>query len=167
LKQWAVLGCLIICLGAFADTPWTVEKARQEALRYIPEPFDTRIVESADPHYAQNMQAKNAHQQQVADRTLTFFTSGGYGVSEAGSTLAYYYDKAGHLQFLEVGHGESKYPYKSYKFSYPSGQLLSISLYITPLESYVYSPSGSLAGHWIGPYCYDAQGNPQVLQRGK
>jgi len=168
LKQWLILACLIACLGAaYADTPWTVEKARQEALKYIPDPFDTRIVESADPHYAENQRAKQLHQQQVGNRTLTFFTTGGYGVSELGSTLAYYYDKDGHLQFLEVGHGESKYPYKSYKFSYPSGKLLSVSLNITPLESYVFGPGGILAGHWVGPYCYDTHGNPQGLRRGK
>jgi len=81
-----------------------------------------------------------------------------YSIRYSNEDQGYYYDYSGKLQGVDFDVGDS-YPVKTYKHSYPSGKILSLSVYVSENECYVFSPDGALLSHWIGMNCYDIKGN--------
>jgi hypothetical protein len=160
-KRWLLCLIALFLLPVYAETgntAWTVDKARQEVLKDIfSQAFEMRIFPTRDPDYVENKQARLQGLSEVKARHLTYFNDDSYGVTENGSVLVYYYDQNGDLKSIAQG-WETTYPYKSYRFLYPSGKLVTVSFVISPTESYIFRPSGELAAHWVGHDCYNAQG---------
>lgn len=83
-------------------------------------------------------------------------------VYENKPEYTYYYSTSGYLVAIDVDNKPSQntFPYKVGKYSAVTGNLVSIGLYISEDEQYVYTKDGKLKAHWIGDIGYNAKGRP-------
>ncbi len=95
---------------------------------------------------------------QLNDRTLAYFSDGSYAVTYNNNPkYVWYYARSGILTHSEVKETFT-YPYKTYKYN-PDKSLENMSLRVSKEETYIFSPKGKLLAHWLGPNCYDENGN--------
>ncbi len=143
---------------------WSLDQARKEALKELPVPLDMRIFPSQDPHFEEHNLARESGQNRYQQEQLTFFNNGNYGVVETGSSVAFYYDKEGNLKSVSLNQGTG-YPNKSYKYAFPSGRLLVISIRLSSSESYVFKANGDLVAHWVGDHAFGPHGRLSVTRK--
>lgn len=142
---------------------WTVDKARDEAFRNIEMVKNLSDNNPIDMHYEENQSLKGTNTNKIGKRKISFFENTvlgyfAYSVHEDNSLKTYFYNPSG--QLIQVGFEDKEtYPNKFYKYDYPSGKLTMVALDISETESFLFTASGQLTGHWIGNKCYDARGN--------
>lgn len=146
----------MVLQGSVSQT-WSVDSAREEAFRGASPRMDLSRFPATDPYLRQHHVARLIRREHVGDRLLTYFDNGSYGVSQAGSLQGVYYNASGRLFAVDFDLGKD-YPIKSYKYSYPSGRLLSVSISVSAGEDFVFTPDGQLSAHWVGDQCFDATG---------
>ena len=159
---------------------WTVDSAREEAFKDAKEYVDLSWASPIDPNLIENKQAINNNQEKIKNRLITTFYNGCYCVKildENNYNKAYYYYPSGELaaidfekyntstNFQDVEQGKDlSFPIKTYKHSYPSGQIMSLGITVKENDSYVFKPSGELDVHWVGNCCYDLNGNVVAIR---
>jgi hypothetical protein len=161
---------------------WTVEQAREEAFREALPTMAVSQYAAVDPDYRAHRQALRQGRRQVGRRQLTRFQNGVYSVAEACGVETLIYHATGDLMAVNLDTNpailtpdcpHSSYPQTSYKYAvampgFEPGQLVSISIYRAPADSYVFDTAGTLLGHWQGNRCTQANGEPcgtrQVFQ---
>lgn len=137
---------------------WTVENARSAAFHNIPYKKNMNWAPAIDPYYKENMIARANNQTRVGNRIITYFSSGNYAVYEDNSINTFYFKANGMLYAVEYDVGKS-YPSKSYKYSYPSGELYTVSIEVYRNKSFIFDPDGTLLFNWDQNNCYDKNGN--------
>ena len=148
-------------LKAGVAKTWTINDARTEAFRDAKLEKDLSMFGSKDIYYNENMKAKAEKQTKIGNKLLTFFSNSSYAVSTDDSNVTYWFKGDGDLR--SVGYkdfSESEgFPIKEYVYSYPSGKLQTISIYVSRRELFTFMPSGQLREHCKGGQCYDQLGN--------
>lgn len=154
---------------------WTVDSARQEALKDAKQWIDLSWADPIDPNLIENKKTINNHQNKVKNRIITVFSDGGYVVhinDEDNYDKDYCYYPSGKLSainfdkydiYVDFKDLKSKkallFPLKTYKHAYQSGKLIGVYISTSESDSYAFLPSGELVFHWIGNTCYDIKGN--------
>ena len=173
-KFFILIISLFLCLPAFAENTlltggvvYTVETARKAAFENIQLKIDKKILE---PHlYDENNKANLyalKNNIQPKDRTIIAFEMAkgfvnGYAiVYNANPDYTYYYSIGGYLVAVDIDNKpqETSFPYKVGKYNPITGNLISVSLYVSDEEQYAYTKSGKLKAHWIGEFGYNSKG---------
>lgn len=133
---------------------WTEDSARVEAMKNIEKKLDLSIYKSVDPAFVENLQAREFNDIKIANRQVTFFEQGYYAVAYDGEKNVNYYKPDGSLQKVsicsEVFGDNAIYPRKCVEYGYPEGRFLTVSLDVSPDESFVFQLDGVLLHHWKG-----------------
>lgn len=148
---------------------YTVESARKMAFEGLDLRLDKKLLEPylIDENNKENREAiKNGRQ--VKGRNIMSFIMAkgmvkGYAiVFDDKPEYVYYYSNGGYLIAVDLDkkYNESSYPYKMGKYSAVTGNLVSIGLYISEEEQYVYTKNGKLKAHWVGNIGYNEKGRP-------
>lgn len=156
--------------AALADTPlkagivWDETKARQEALKNIERQIDVQFFKAKDAHFFENIKLREQNPNLTfVDRQITFFSGGEYAVVYQGEKNVHYYTQAGDLFKVSVCdlpfRDEWQYPRRCIEYGYPSGKFLTISMDVSPEESYIFALDGNLLYHWKDEQGFDAHGN--------
>ena len=161
---------------------YTVEQARTEAFDGIEYSLPAKIIKKnktdpnydinkmlilpakiikknkTDPNYDINKMLIENDVDEVADRFVTRFSDGSYGIIyKDNACYEYYYDKNGKLE--RVGKRISLiYPTKSFKYD-KHGKLKEVNLYKNETHFYIFNEKKELLYHWINDKCYDKNGN--------
>ncbi len=147
---------------------WNENKARILALKHLEEDVDVTLFQGVDPNFRENIQTQDLQNDttKIAHRKITFFSGGEYSVAYDGENIVNYYRSNGDLEKVSVcstPFGESfdygSYPRKCVEYGYPKGKIMSVSLDVSPNESYVFLPNGQLKDHWIGNNDFDGKGH--------
>lgn len=142
---------------------WTVDEARVTALKNIESSLDTADLRGMDPKLLENLKALETTHLKVANRRVTYFEGGLYAVAYDGEDRVHYYEPDGKLIKVSVcsePFGENPdYPRRCIDYSYPEGKFISVSLDVSPRESFIFSFNGTLLNHWKGGEAYDPEGN--------
>lgn len=173
-KFFVLIISLFLCLPAFAENTvltggvvYTVETAREAAFENIQLKIDKKMLE---PHLCDENNKVNVfalrHNIQPKDRTIISFemTKGlvnGYAVVyNRNPEITYYYSIGGYLVAVDIDSKpfDSIFPYKVGKYNPVTGNLISVSLYVSEDEQFSYSKSGKLKAHWVGDLGYNAKG---------
>lgn len=144
---------------------YTVETAKNCAFEGLDLKIDKKIFEShlIDPNNKEN-RAALANNTQPENRELMSFESArgfvkGYTVVYAEKPeLVFYYSTSGYLVAVDIDNQSDNFPYKIGKYHPLTGNLISVGLYISETEQYVYSKNGKLKSHWIGDTAYNEKG---------
>jgi hypothetical protein len=126
--------------------------------------IDVSSFQPVDPNYQQTLKAIAKHQLKLGTRTVTVFDDHSYSVLEECAPIVYYYTQKGELEAIQypatsAPRCPSHYPNKDYKYSYPDGKLMQISLNAALGDNFVFLPDGQLAVHWKGNYCHEKNGS--------
>lgn len=138
---------------------YTPESARKEAfegVKYsIPvESFKKYLVDS---NYAENMKYKRLGSVDLGDRSVQYFSDGGYIVTYLKDLhYAFIFSKFGKLDGIQI-RSSLTYPYKTYSYTH-KGKLDGVIFEPDPYYSYLYEIDGKFVGHWEGDYFYDPNG---------
>jgi hypothetical protein len=152
---------------------WDEERARTYALKHLNPEIDTAHFQAVDPIYRQNSLLPHELPETLrqAFRQVTFFNSGDYSVVYDGENIVHYYTQQGDLLKVSICSTPfgpetdySSYPRKCVEYGYPEGRIITVSMDVSPKESFVFSPSGELKNHWVGEQCFDDCGN-EILKR--
>lgn len=181
MKYWVILA---LCLGLISvghvqsiqaqsikanvskSKSWSIDTARAEAFLEAPKVLDLSEYTAIDPHLIENKEARINKQDIRSERIFTKFDNGDYSVTRLCSKRSFYYRPNGQLVLVEDESVPSYYdstcrgefPKKSFKYTYPTGRLVGVSIDVNSFESFVFAPDGSLAFHWLGNRCYDGNG---------
>ena len=139
---------------------YTVETARKETFANVEYTLPKSIIEAnkVDPNYQENMKAKAKGKNRLKDRTITYFSDGGYAIIYNNNRYyEYYYSCNGKLESVGKRTGLIR-PCKSYKYDV-NGELIIVALYVSVDEAYTFDVNGKLQAHWIKNKCYDLNGN--------
>ncbi|MEW5820953.1 MAG: hypothetical protein AB1782_12245, partial [Cyanobacteriota bacterium] len=128
---------------------WTTNRARNAAFSNMLYQKDLRWAPPVDPYYNENMLAKAKNQRRIGNRTITFFSNGNYAIYEDNSVNTFYFNNTGKLYAVEYDIGK-KYPIKSFKYKYPSGDIFTVSIEVAYRETFIFDPTGDQLYHWIG-----------------
>lgn len=148
---------------------YTVESARKMAFEGLDLRLDKKLLEPylIDENNKENREAiKNGRQ--IKGRNIMSFIMAkgmvkGYAiVYDDKPEYVYYYSNGGYLIAVDLDkkYNEASYPYKMGKYSAVTGNLVSIGLYISEEEQYVYTKNGKLKAHWVGNIGYNEKGRP-------
>lgn len=155
---------------------WSIDSARSEAFLNAKQSVNVSNLPTFDPNYEENIKAINSGIKYINKRKIAVFGNQNYAVqylTEKGYNKAFYYNQYGQLEAVDYRiypsniqtvndfdpTSPNNFPIKIYKYSYPAGELLSVSIEVKRQDQYVFSPSKDIQYHWIGNYCYDADGN--------
>ena len=70
----------------------------------------------------------------------------------------YYYSTSGYLVGFDINNNSNNFPYKVGKYHPITGNLISVALYISETEQYVYNKNGKLKAHWVDEIAYNEKG---------
>lgn len=155
-------------LQASIKKTWTVETAREEAFLGAEPYLDISSYPRIDPDLVENGMAIFNEQEIVGKRHLTIFDGDSYAVAEYCSPKTFYYDDSSQLYAVGISNYYSysgvdcqtqESPRKQYKYAYPGGALLRVSISVKANDSYVFNPDGSLSAHWVGNKCFWVNGS--------
>ena len=173
-KFYVVVVFLFLTLPVFAENTvlngsvtYTVETAKNAAFENIQLKIDKKILEPylCDENNKANLYALK-NNIQPKDRTIIAFEMAkgfvnGYAVVYiANPDYTYYYSIGGYLVAVDIDDKaqETSFPYKVGKYNPVTGNLISVSLYVSDDEQYSYLKSGKLKAHWIGELGYNSKG---------
>lgn len=148
---------------------YTVESARKLAFDGLDLKLDKKLIEPylLDNNNKENREAvKNGVQ--IKGRSIMSFVMAkgrvkGYAiVYEDNPEYVYYYSNGGYLVAVDLDkkYNQNAYPYKIGKYNALTGNLISIGLFVSDDEQYVYSKNGKLKAHWVGDIGYNEKGRP-------
>jgi len=107
----------------------------------------------------------NKKQFDLIDRRITLFDINAYSVNyknNPGQTLYYLSDGSlVRIDFIVVNNSVVK----SYKHSYPDGNLSSITLHVSKDNSYIFKQNGALLAHWVKDKCFDVDGKIVITRK--
>jgi hypothetical protein len=170
-KLLLILAFAILSMPAFAaenvvlqgSVLYNVESARKQAFDGLPKKLDKEKTKPFwhDANHEEHMQAIKEGKS-LDNCVIMTFTAGiinGYTVVyDDKPEYAYYYTKGGTLAAIDYDESSFReFPYKIGKYN-AFGTLISVGLYISEEEQYVYSKDGKLIAHWIGDIGYNAKG---------
>lgn len=135
---------------------WDVNKARTEALNNVPK-IDLSKYSPVDPFHADVMKAKANKVSKISNCEIEFFDDNTYAIRQNGSPEGLYYEPNGNLKAIHLDSGD-KYPKKTYKYLYPQGIFLGVSISPEKGDNYVFFYDGEFIIHWIGDNGYDEKG---------
>lgn len=144
---------------------WDETQARREALKNIERQIDLQFFKSKDENFLENVRLREQNPNlRFANRQVTFFTGGEYAVVYEGEPIVNYYTAQGDLFKVSVcsepfGDDTWNYPRRCIEYRYPDGSFLTVSLDVSPEESYVFAPDGTLLYHWKDEQGFDINGN--------
>lgn len=155
-----------------------IESLRQEALKDIELIKNLDQYPSRDPDYVENKIARIQHKNLIKNRSITYFRYGGYAIRILNNTIFnvnFAYTKQGKLEaiifdsypikvmslneYFKYSENNTLSPTKQYQYSYPDGNLESISIVINNSDIYAFNPKGELKRYWKDKKCYDPDGN--------
>lgn len=145
-----------------AGVSYTTEKAQEEAFQDLNDQIDTDLYPSKDPNFKDHYDARLSNTTRLGDKVLTYFDNGSYAVYKIGGYEAYYYTYEGKLFKIGISskpRGMKIYPNRDVEYRYTTGKMMSVGLYISRQESYVFYPSGELVAHWKMNQGFNAKGN--------
>ncbi len=142
---------------------WDEQKAREIALRHLERQIDVHFFKTKDERYFERLKArlgdpnlKMAHQQ------VTWFENDEYSVAYEGENMVHYYRQDATLFKVSVCNqpfgDEWRYPRRCIEYSVPGGDFLTVSMDVSPEESYVFDLQGNLLQHWKDDQGFSAQG---------
>ncbi len=132
---------------------WTVEDASQAAFDNTPYTINTDGYAGTDPNYELHREA--LQQGGYADGTGEVVESRGdgrYAVRGGDSDEAMIYNGQGRLVELEVT-PQRTFPLKTYRYSYPDGNLSGITLQTSAEERFEFESSGDLVRKCLNGAC--------------
>ena len=135
---------------------FTVESARKEAFADVEYSLPKNIIDAnrIDPNFEDNKVLIKNGVKETGDRFIDYFSNGNYSiVYKKNLYLEFHYTKEGKLE--TIGKRTSlTCPLKTYQYD-TNQKLVSITLYKTLNDIYIFSLDGTLVAHWIGNKCYD------------
>lgn len=167
-----VFGVILFCvlpiysqtLSGQVSENWTIEKARQEAFKHVPQNIDfTKYAPQNSFHY-QVLEAKKNKISHISNCEIEFFDDDTYAIRENESLEGLYYDENGNLTGLHFENGHS-YPKITYKYLYPDGYLIGVSISIRKGDNYVFSYDGEFVIHWVGDVGYGPDGKVKMRRK--
>ena len=119
-----------------------------------------------DPNYAINYNALKNGSNKVANRQLSLFSDGTYGVRYLNDPYHnYYYDENGILFKVDVlNKPYNVYPHRSVAYN-RYGAFKNATYVVSKNEQYLYDKNKNLLGHWVENACYDENGNVLMLRK--
>jgi len=143
---------------------WDEPKARHEALKNIERQIDTQYFKSKDEQYFEHVKSREQNPNlKFQNSQITYFSGGEYSVVTEGEKNVHYYTKDGTLfkvSVCDVAFSDNwNYPRRCIEYGYPRGNFLTVSMDVSPEESYVFSPDGTLLYHWKDEQGFDAKDN--------
>lgn len=148
---------------------YTVESARKMAFEGIDLKLDKKLLEEylIDENNKENREAIKKGIQ-INGRTLMSFVMAkgmvkGYAlVYDEKPEYVFYYSTSGYLIAVDIDKkfNEDVFPYKVGKYNPVTGNLVSIGVYVSEEEQYVYNKNGKLKAHWVGNIGYNEKGRP-------
>lgn len=165
-----------LSLSGGVSKEWNINSARTEAFKYIPPLPKINSQYISDPYREENQRALLSGIKYLKNRRVIAFKNNSYAVQIIDNNnfdKAYYYNYLGELEAVDYRvypiniktlrdfniSDPSLYPYKIYKYSYPSGKLISVSIEVKYRDQYIFDPSGQFRYHWINDFCYDENSN--------
>lgn len=153
----------------------TLDSIRHEAFKNIKSIIDVNKYPSIDPNLIENKEAISNQVTLNESRFITVFDYGDYGVQILEKELlnkGFIYNGSGKLVAIElinypfkvnsvdelINKSEQMYPFYSYRYSYPQGNLTRIYVRINPEKSYTLNPDGTLDGYCFNNVCYNSKG---------
>lgn len=152
-----------------AKKTWTLDEARSEAFKEVEQPLDIRQFPGFDPKFRQHREAMANQVERLGDSSITVFSNGMYGISYDCAQANFFYMNSGQLIAVQYFDPPPKpeenrcprdtYPYKTFKYLYPSAELLSVTVHVSDKESFSFKPTGELLSHWVQNNCYRSDGS--------
>jgi len=146
------------------NVSWDEPKARHEALKNIERQIDTQYFKSKDEQYFEHVKSREQNPNlKFENAQVTYFSGGEYSVVHEGEKNVQYYTQEGRLfkvSVCDVPFSDNwNYPRRCIEYGYPHGKFLSVSMDVSPEESYVFAPDGTLLYHWKDEQGFDAKDN--------
>jgi hypothetical protein len=155
------IGTLCGSFQSYAETPetyqagvyWSAEKARAIAFRHLERQIKPHFFETQHKAYFESVKACQENPDlKFAKCQTTTFPDGAYSQAFEGEKLAYYYKENGVLFKVSVCDKpfgkDYNYPRRCVEYGFPEGRFQTISLDVSPDESYIYDLHGELLQHW-------------------
>lgn len=148
---------------------YTVESARKMAFDGIDLKLDKKLLEKyiEDENNKENRVAIKKSVQIDGREIMSFVMAKGFVkgyaiVYDDKPEYVFYYSTSGYLIAVDVDkkHNDDIFPYKIGKYNPVTGNLVSIGIYISDEEQYVYGKNGKLKAHWVGNIAYNEKGRP-------
>ena len=144
---------------------YTVKQAREEAFANVEYTLPQSIIKAnlTDPNYKENQKAIKLGATELPDRSIGYFSDGGYAIIYKNNKyIVYYYKENGKLYSIEKRESLIA-PTKSFDYNV-EGKLESITLILSPVDMYIFNLKGELKGHWVGNKCYDKNGKVTAIR---
>ncbi len=170
---------LLIVLSLFLTMPvsalvlqgnaqFNAEAAREETfnnINYALGPNEFRDYWT-DPNHDANYSALSKGATKVANRQLSLFSDGTYGVRYLNDPYHnYYYQQDGSLFKVDVlNKPYYVYPHRSVAYN-KYGTFKNATFVVSKNEQYLYDSEKRLMGHWVDDACYDGKGNVLMLRK--
>jgi hypothetical protein len=143
---------------------WDEESARREALKHIERQINPQFFKTKSQFFFDNMKTLEQNPDlKFGNKQVTFFTGGEYSVVYEGEKIVHYYTKEGKLFKVSVcshPYGDDWiYPRRCIEYGYPSGKFMTVSMDVSPEESYVFALDGTLIQHWKDEQGFNPQDN--------
>ena len=174
VKQFFILAImLLISLPTSAlilqgNAEFNAEIAREETFNNIVYTLDPEEFKEhwSDPNHVINYNTLKNGQNRIANRELSLFSDGTYGVRYLSDPYHnYYYDPEGVLFKIDVLNKPfNVYPHRSIAYN-RYGSFKNATFVISKTEQYLYDVNKKLLGHWVGNACYDSKGNVLMLRK--
>lgn len=165
---------LLNCCNCFADdvklqggVVYNVKTAKEKAFEGLSLKLDKTFLKDylMDANLEQNKEILKTGVQKDDRILMSFdiydFVKGYVVVYEDKPEYAFYYTNKGYLVAVDVSkYWGSDFPYRVGKYNPVTGNLISIGLYVSDDEQFVYNKKGNLKAHWIDDIGYNAKGKP-------
>lgn len=171
-----LMGLVTLCEEALADVgqeplrahlehTWSVDAAKDKLFEQAPEQLETGVFSAKDPYFEEHFAARLSLNTRIGERVLCFFDNGDYAYYTLGQYQTFYYHSDGTLYKVSVSNqpkGMDQFPVREIGYSYPKGNIVTVGLFVSLGESFVFNPEGDLMAHWLWHKAYDDQG--QILR---
>ena len=137
---------------------YTVENARHDAFLNVPYKIDVSQYELyfKDPNIKRNCNFDKNKKSKYKGYYITYFDDREYAVCYKNMPMISFYYDNGNLVYIEK-YDRIRYPQKAFKYDM-SGNLVSVCLYISGAEQYVFRTNGEFVGHWKDDNYYNEKG---------
>ncbi len=156
-----VIIAFVLCTGLTINggISYSVSSAREISFDNIQNRIDTKkySLYFYDKNYKSNIKARYKNKNKFANRYLTFFSDGCYGIIyKRDKNTGYYYSGKGVLEYIEISYSK-EFPKKFVKYNL-DGNIDSVSLWVSSKEQFIFNKDKSLQAHWVNENKYNSKG---------
>lgn len=138
------------------SSAWSNDAARNQAFSGVPNFINAGQFPATDPNLVADQDALQNNQTRVNETFIMKDGEEGYEIHRDNAHFFYTQDGTLYKIAYKNGYG---YPFRQVDYDYPSGQIHSVTLFVSPSESFKFDSDQQLVRHMMGDQCFLGDGS--------